>query len=100
MIGPDRWVPIKDAARGASVSESTVRRYIRDGAVTQRLGLVRFGDVQQAEADARRRAAAGRKAGGARGKWLQQKAEEFFAAQGVGAPERRIVSEFVAYARA
>lgn len=100
MIGRDRWVRIPEAATGVGVSQSTVRRYIRDGAVDLRLGLVRFGAVQDAEGAARRRREAGRKAGGARGAWLSDKADAFFGARAATAADRDIIAEFIAFARA
>ncbi len=91
---------IPEAAAGVGVSQSTIRRYIRDGAVELRLGLVRFGAVQDAEGAARRRREAGRKAGGARGAWLTGKAEAFFASRAASTEERGIIADFIAFARA
>lgn len=95
----DRWLPIKDAAAAVSVSDATVRRYIRNGDVQLRLGLVRLSQVQRAEAAARRRKGANLQGGGARGKWLRDKAEAYFEAHGIEGAGRALVSEFVAFAR-
>ncbi|OJU41807.1 MAG: hypothetical protein BGN97_03640 [Microbacterium sp. 69-10] len=99
MTLEDRWLSVKDAAAAVSVSDATVRRYIRKGDVQLRLGLVRLSQVQRAEAAARRRKGANLQGGGARGKWLQEKAEAFFAAHGIDGPGRSLVLEFVAHAR-
>lgn len=97
----DRWVSIAEAADQVSVSQSSVRRYIRAGEVTLLRGRVKVGAVQDAEAAARQRKSANLKSGGARGKWLAERAEAFIAAHnGLDEVGRGIVRDFAAYARA
>lgn len=94
----DRWLKPKDAAALVGVSDATVRRYVRQGDVQLRLGMVRLSQVRIAERDARRRRESGLKSGGARGDWLAKKAAEFFVGRDEGT--RQAVEAFIAYARA